>query len=67
MKRKSPKPAPKPTAKDVAQEMIVSLSLERERLRNALRDLFAYYDRRENSGWTAADVQRIAAIRDLIK
>lgn len=31
----------------------------------ALRELLAYYDRRDDSGWTAVDVKRIAEIRKL--
>ncbi|MBZ5662738.1 MAG: hypothetical protein LAO08_20240 [Acidobacteriia bacterium] len=41
------------------------IAIANKLLVEALRDLFAYYDRREQSGWTAADMKRIDEIRRL--
>jgi hypothetical protein len=50
-------------------EMITALSLDRARIRDALRDLLGLYDRVTTSsggyGWTAADVKRLEEIRKL--
>ncbi len=59
--------------KDLAVEMITALSLERERLKAGLRDALHFYDRaagtpgetRGESGYSAADVLRLAEIRKL--
>jgi hypothetical protein len=50
----------------LAVGFIVALSLERKKLYLALRTLLAFWDRRDESGWTAADVQRLAEIRNLV-
>ena len=31
----------------------------------ALADLFAYYDRRDSGNWTAADVKKLARLREI--
>lgn len=56
-----------PTHADLATAAIEGLSLGHFNLRCALRDLLAYWDRKDNSGWTAADVKRLAEIRNLAK
>lgn len=47
-------------------EIIIALTQERQRLRDALRDLLAMWDRRDDSGWTAADAARLEEIRKLV-
>jgi hypothetical protein len=35
-------------------------------LRSALRSMLAFWDRREDSGWTAADIRELEEIRKLV-
>lgn len=44
---------------------IMKLSLERQKLREALADLQGFWDRREEHGWTARDTERLAEIKVL--
>jgi hypothetical protein len=57
---------PAPPSVDITTATITALTLERVNLREALRELVAFWDRREDSGWTAADVQRLEEIRRLV-
>lgn len=69
MKRKSytkPKLRMNVKEREAAVAIIRDLTLARHGLREGLRDLLAYYDRREQSGWTSADVKRLAEIRKLV-
>jgi hypothetical protein len=65
------KPKPRTLAdlppQDVAIATIAMLTQERQILRDGLRDLLAFWDRRDESGWTAADLKRIAEIRALVE
>jgi hypothetical protein len=51
----------------VAVEAILMLTDERQALHDALQIMLAYWDRRDDHGWTAADVVTIAGIRELVK
>jgi hypothetical protein len=55
-----------PHSENLGVTLIIMLSLDRARLQLALREMLALWDRREDSGWTAADVQRLAEIRKLV-
>lgn len=55
-------------SKESAEYMILTrLIVERQALRDALRDLLEFYDRRSGHGWDAADVNRLAEIRRVVK
>lgn len=66
-------------SKESAEYMILTrLIVERQALRDALRDLLEFYDRagvgstwsplkKDDHGWNAADVNRLAEIRRLVK
>jgi len=43
------------------------LMIDRETLRSALRDLLDFWDRRDDSGWTAAEARRLEEIRKLVR
>lgn len=64
MRDKSAMPR-KPKKLDVAIATIEALTIERIALRGCLRDLLAFWDRRDESGWTAADAMRLTEIRKL--
>lgn len=51
----------------IAIATITTLTIERQKLKDALRDLLWAFDRRDDSGWTAADVKRLEEIRELVK
>lgn len=67
--------APQPGVQSLAITTITELTIERLRLFYALHDLMALCDRvsgdaagaARGGGWTAADVKRLAEIRDLAK
>jgi hypothetical protein len=46
---------------------IVALATDRRNLGEALRDLLNFWDNREASGWTAAEVGRLVEIRALVE
>jgi len=45
---------------------LVALTQERNRLQKGLRHMLELWDRRDDSGWTAADVLEIEEIRMLV-
>jgi hypothetical protein len=50
----------------IAADTIIMLTEERQGLRDALRDLLAYWNHKDDHGWTAADVKRLEEIRNLV-
>lgn len=46
--------------------VIIALSIELQDSIEALRALLALYDRRDDTGWTAAEVERLAEIRAVV-
>jgi hypothetical protein len=72
---KARKPAPKKKRATPAQDRLMAYIEEQRDIaairvsfviyKMALRDLLAFWDRREESGWHAADVKRLEEIRKL--
>jgi hypothetical protein len=56
-----------PESQNLSLRFIIALTLDRQAKQIALRELLAIWDRRDESGWTAADAKKLDEIRKLVE